>query len=293
MKQGLVLVDPSTAEVPFTNTGQNALMCNIKIAQVPQRMGLEDFRNLPTFTAFRRDQRLQLDARSPNLREDLLGLLEVPPPGWETGNPSIIALAYYPLRVVAPEWMLYGLIMNRFVKHYESSFNAAKARAGDFEQIVMLDLHRWRRRSKESIHKLRTTRAFVEHWQATEQEPEAWDHLVKDLQHLETLIGDHARSLEALNPIITALVQLQDMRRSVLQAEDVRRLTYIALIFIPLSYVASLFSMAEQYGPGGGGFWVYWASSLPIALVVVGLSFAAGKCRDLVALGLGRFMGSR
>lgn len=180
--------------------------------------------------------------------------------------------------------MLYTLLMSRYVKYYESSFNTVQASTRDFEQVVMLDLHRWRRRSKQSIHKLRMTRAFVEHWRTKEQTPAAWDHLVGDLKHLEALVDDHSRSLDALNPTIMALVQLQDMRRSISQAEDIRRLTYFALIFIPLSYVASLFSMAEQYGPGSEGFWIYWASSLPVAVAVVGISFAAGKFHALAAL---------
>ena len=291
MKQGLILVDPTTADVPFKNTDQSDPVCNPSVSPGPRRFDVENFHNLPTFSVFCAGQGVEHGARSSNMRDDLLGHLKVLPPGWEAENPSILALAYYPLRVVTTEWMVYGLIMNRFVKHYESFFNPEKTHMGEFEQKVILELHRWRRRSKQSIHKLRITRAFVEHWQAREREPEAWDHLVGDLKHLEMLIEDHAQSLDALNPTILGLVQLQDMRRSILQAEDVRRLTYIALIFIPLSYVATLFSMTEKYGPGSRGFWIYWASSLPTAVVVLGLSFGARECRELLKSILSRFMG--
>lgn len=177
--------------------------------------------------------------------------------------------------------------MSRYVKYYESSFNAVQTRMSEFEQVVVLDLHRWRRRVKQSTHKLQMTRAFVEHWRIREQAISAWDDLVGDLKHLETLIDDHSRSLDALNPIIMALVQLQDTRRSISQAQDVRHLTYIALIFIPLSYIASLFSMAEQFGPGSEGFWIYWASSLPVAVAIVGLSFAVSKFHKLIVFILG------
>lgn len=71
----------------------------------------------------------------------------------------------------------------------------------------------------------------------------------------------------------TSLVQLIDSRKSISQAEDVKRLSFIALVFIPLSYVTGIFSMADQYGPGSDRFWIYWDTSLPIAIIVVCISF--------------------
>lgn len=44
------------------------------------------------------------------------------------------------------------------------------------------------------------------------------------LKYLEEQIEQHARSLEAMGPIMTSLVQLIDSHQSITQAEDVRRL---------------------------------------------------------------------
>ena len=73
-------------------------------------------------------------------------------------------------------------------------------------------------------------------------------------------------------PVATAVVQLLDARRSIAEAVNVRRLTYIALVFVPLSWVATLFSMAEKYAPGSGDFWVYFATALPLLLLVLSLA---------------------
>lgn len=78
-----------------------------------------------------------------------------------------------------------------------------------------------------------------------------------------------ANALESLNPIITSLVQLMNSHRSVSEASDVRRLTYIAIVFIPLSFIATLFSMGDDFLPGKTNFWLYWVTSIPITLLVL------------------------
>jgi Mg2+ and Co2+ transporter CorA len=212
------------------------------------------------------------------MREDLLRLLQVSAPQWDASRPGILSLAYYPLRVAVAEWMLYALLMGRYVKFYEYTFETARERMSQVEQHV-LELHRWRRRSKQSLHKLQITTGFVEHWRSreTQQPNEAWDLLLADLRHVSSQIDQHAALLEALNPIITSLVQLMDSRRSLAEAVDVKRLTYIALVFIPMSLIAAIFSMANEYGPGSDRFWVYWATSVPATFLILVLSFATSQ----------------
>ncbi|KAJ9269113.1 hypothetical protein DTO212C5_4796 [Paecilomyces variotii] len=244
---GLILVDPTTADIiarkPGTITQSEDV--RIRIPQVPGRINVEDFRELPTCSAFWASGSTDSDARDPNMRKDLLRLFRVSPPNWKQEEPSILSLFYYPVKVVAAEWIVYSLLMGRYVKFYEYSFHTAQSRVSHFEHADVLELHRWRRRSQQSLHKLRMTRYFVEYW--GEKEPTTiWHQLVLDFKHLEEQIEQHARSLEVLSPINTSLVQLIDSRKSISQAEDVKRLSFVALVFIPLSFVTGIFSMAEQ-----------------------------------------------
>lgn len=41
-------------------------------------------------------------------------------------------------------------------------------------------------------------------------------------------------------------------------------MTYVALLFVPMSFIASLFSMNEDYALGRSHFWVYWVTALPV-----------------------------
>lgn len=99
-----------------------------------------------------------------------------------------------------------------------------------------------------------------------------------DIKYCKEQIVQHSRFLEALNPIITALVQLIE------QVEDVRRLTYIAMAFIPLTFITGIFSISEPYGPGNVRFWTYWAVALPTAAFIMGVLALDGRFDALSVL---------
>ncbi|KAF2435204.1 hypothetical protein EJ08DRAFT_580854 [Tothia fuscella] len=71
-----------------------------------------------------------------------------------------------------------------------------------------------------------------------------------------------------------AELSLKEARRSIREAKSVKTLTVIAMFFIPLAWTSGLFSMSEQFSPGAKHFWIYFAVSIPLVLlvfVVVGL----------------------
>lgn len=245
---------------------------------------------------------METEVRSPNSREDLLRLFQVLPPGWDAECPSILSIIYYPLQIVISEWTLYVLLMSRYVKYYEYSFKTVGSRLEHFAKSDIIELHRWRRRSQQSIQKLRTTRQFIENWCSridpsrnvisephdtpypVSEAPALWSALLMDVQQLEWQIIQNSRSLESLSPIITSMVQLIASHDSIAQAKDVRRLTYIAIAFIPLSYLASIFSMSDPFGPAGEMFWVYWAAAVPLAIAILAFSIVTGQMTALLDL---------
>ena len=89
---------------------------------------------------------------------------------------------------------------------------------------------------------------------------------------LELLIGS-ATSLNAIAANKEAAVKNandanrshEEQIKSLREAKKASILTFLALIFVPLAYIASLFSMAEDWQPGRSKFPYYWAISLPLA----------------------------
>ena len=281
---GLVFVDPAT-DIIVRSTRNNKSLPELKIPQNPRRIRPEDSRDIPSYAEFQSQGSEATNCQSFGLREELLAFFSTAKLEWQTEDPNILYLAHYAIQISINEWMLYGLLMSRYVKYYEYSFPSLGSRLEHFEKSGILDLNRWRRRAQQSIRKLQATRRFVEYWSAKDKsvrdtkfstrsalhDVSKWDLIVTDLKYLEEQIDQHARSLEALNPIITSLVQLIDSRKSIMQAEDIKRLTYIAIAFVPLTYITGIFSMSEPYSPGNERFWVYWATALPISALIMGV----------------------
>jgi len=186
--------------------------------------------------------------------------------GPENTSINVLNFAYYPIRITLSEWNLYMHLISRYSKHYEYSLQDITSRLHG-EDII--DLQRWRRRLKQSRHKLALVAEFVEQ---NDNGEIAWKMVLKDIKYLQTQFQDYGQSFEQMVTVATTMIQLLDSRRSILEAVNVRRLTYIALVFAPLAWVASLFSMSDAYLPGNDRFWVYFAIALPLIAVVILLS---------------------
>jgi Mg2+ and Co2+ transporter CorA len=95
------------------------------------------------------------------------------------------------------------------------------------------------------------------------------DLVLEDFEVINKNIEDAGRRLENMLPVVTSLVQIIDARQSLAETANISRLTVLALIFVPLSYVSSLFSMNTTNMPGSPYFWVYFAVAIPVTLIVV------------------------
>jgi Mg2+ and Co2+ transporter CorA len=102
-------------------------------------------------------------------------------------------------------------------------------------------------------------------------EPGAW--LIKDIQQVSRAITSHRGSLETVISVATSMARLSDTRRSMAESAQVKQITYVALVFIPLSYVSSLFNMSEKVAPWSTQFWIYFAVALPLLIIVFALGW--------------------
>ncbi|MCJ1469185.1 hypothetical protein MMC07_007818 [Pseudocyphellaria aurata] len=105
-----------------------------------------------------------------------------------------------------------------------------------------------------------------------------WEQSDVDYQFLHLRICEITRRADGLNSAICALADLTNSRqafraqdighqaaeRSLREAKSVKTLTILGVVFIPLSFVAALFSMSDPYRPGGREFWMYFAAALPL-----------------------------
>jgi Mg2+ and Co2+ transporter CorA len=208
-----------------------------------------------------------------SMLESLVHYLQCPRPyGLTTTPTSMLHLVYYPIRITLSYWNYYNHLLSRYSKHYEYSLQDISSRLYGSD---ITDLQRWRRRIRQSRHKLTLLTEFCRYWVAQEDidtNKSTWNSILRDIEYLQYQLQDYNQSLEQMVTVATSMLQLLDSRQSILEAVNVRRLTYLALIFAPLAWVASLFSMSEPYLPGQGEFWVYFATAIPLLCTVFLLS---------------------
>lgn len=193
------------------------------------------------------------------------------PPSFDPQSPTIQSLSFYPLRIAAAEWVKYVAVMQRCIKQYE--YQGDELPDLDKFNNDLRELQGWRRRSMLSQDKIK---AVVRRLQSSQpykasrysNGEESIAELVEDFEHIINKIETAGRRLENMLPVVTSLVQIMDARQSFTETANIRRLTILALIFVPLSYVSSLFSMNEQNMPGSAHFWVYFAVAVPVTAVV-------------------------
>ncbi|KAI2471574.1 hypothetical protein F4781DRAFT_420579 [Annulohypoxylon bovei var. microspora] len=102
-----------------------------------------------------------------------------------------------------------------------------------------------------------------------------WSDYTEDFQFLHTGFKKLRRRAVSLNTAMTTLAGIAGNRQAVIQqkqslreAKRTKALTFLGLVFIPLAYVCSLFSMQGAFAPGGPLFWVYFLVAIPLVGLV-------------------------
>ncbi|KAI0099408.1 hypothetical protein F4814DRAFT_433148 [Daldinia grandis] len=112
---------------------------------------------------------------------------------------------------------------------------------------------------------------------------ESWTDSTADFQHLlhryrqiEKRVNELGSAINTLASLAgnrvtfrTGELSLQEAERAGRETRSVKALTVLGIIFLPLSFSASIFSMADSYLPGNSLFWVYFALSIPLLGFVI------------------------
>ncbi|KAF5557185.1 hypothetical protein FPHYL_7774 [Fusarium phyllophilum] len=261
----LFLVDPPVTSVIQSLDGGRISKYEASVSHG----GFEDFRAPQTFSSFRKLPSSETWDKKSTMENIIHYLQASPPPGLDLKSPSILGIGYYPIYITLPEWNIYTYLTSRCSKYYEYS---DQVKTGRMHNEVLVDLQRWRRRSKSSHQKLNILGEVISSHIQRGDDMGVWRGVLKDINSLRDQLHDYSQSLEQMVMVATSLVQLLDSRRSILEAINTKRLTFLALVFVPLAWVSSLFSMSDSYSPGHDLFWVYFATALPVLAVVLLLS---------------------
>ncbi|EEY21519.1 conserved hypothetical protein [Verticillium alfalfae VaMs.102] len=86
-------------------------------------------------------------------------------------------------------------------------------------------------------------------------------------------MDEFQKRLERLNQLAAQTSIVDDSRRSMADNRNLHRLTWLATMFLPLSFVATLLSMQSRVSELGNAMWVWAAVAAPSAGLTLGVMF--------------------
>ncbi|KAH8671059.1 hypothetical protein BX600DRAFT_509765 [Xylariales sp. PMI_506] len=127
-------------------------------------------------------------------------------------------------------------------------------------------LHTWRRR----LPLYRTMVADTRHKLFHDLDPDTHDcvaKMKKDFEIIANGIEELYERTERIATVATAVTSIEESRREVDQNRALGRLTYLAVIFAPLGFFSSLFSMTSDLSSLTTTIWVYFLVAVPTTII--------------------------
>ena len=131
------------------------------------------------------------------------------------------------------------------------------------------DLHHFRRRLEYYTRHLGTILLHLGIDETIISPQEAKDPADKNFLHLQCQFRDLEQRSDAIFSSYSVLTGISTSQQGLFEAKAAQNLQYLATVFLPLSFAASLLSMNGQYGPGHKSFWVYVVMSAGMFAIVL------------------------
>lgn len=110
-----------------------------------------------------------------------------------------------------------------------------------------------------------------------------WKDCEKDFQYIYFRLKILKERADTLMQSMTGLASIAGNRQNLEEAKRVKRLNLLALLFVPLAYTSSLFSMQDMYAPGNGSFWVYWVCAVSVVVLTLIITWVLDSALDEAA----------
>jgi hypothetical protein len=261
--KGLVLVDSPIQDTYVSLRGKRQVV--IQTPSMPLFGGTEDF--LPANFPHKHPAP---GTGQPMLEQLLYYWTTTRPADFTPEKLTLRALSYYPLRLIAAEWVSYLAVMCFSLQHNDTPPAGSTASPKDLDRInsALISISSWPRRVASSTTSLAKSISFIKDHGQGDTSSDSWKSLQEDYEYLALSLINQGKQLEASVPLLATYLQLVESRRAYLETKNVSRLTTVALVFVPLSFVSGLFSMNEVFAPGGPLFWLFFAVSFPVLILV-------------------------
>lgn len=103
-----------------------------------------------------------------------------------------------------------------------------------------------------------------------------YDDIIPDFKRVLAAVNELQERVDRLTSIVTSEISIEDSRRGLEENHNMARITWLATIFIPLSFVSSLYSINDDVPSLKTSFGWYFAAAVPFTLIVMAIGWVAG-----------------
>jgi len=180
-------------------------------------------------------------------------------------------------KLVASEWVVLDEYVNRELAtieyNLEKEIPSFRELDGFLKYLYIYKRHTARYHELITEAKMQCSERGQQCWPSDPSSTIAADRaqdLTNDFTYLQKKTQGTIQRIEKDMDLLTALVAIGEGERALAENRGVARLTLLATFFLPFSTVATILSMQGNFAPGATQFWIFWAVSLPIILLVGG-----------------------
>jgi hypothetical protein len=115
--------------------------------------------------------------------------------------------------------------------------------------------------------------------QAAPSKPSPTSAYRADFARVLSYLEEYQSRIDRLTTVVAAVITIKDSRRGLEDNRNLARLTLLGFLYIPLSFVSSLFSMQPDIPSLGDTMKWYFAGALPLAVVSLTLAWIVTQAR--------------
>jgi hypothetical protein len=90
------------------------------------------------------------------------------------------------------------------------------------------------------------------------------EQLRSDFQSLLDSIDRLQMRMQNIISLATTIISIEENKRAMKMNKNLVRVTYLAVVFVPMAFVSSFFSMTPNLGDLSQTFWIYFAIAVPL-----------------------------
>jgi hypothetical protein len=105
----------------------------------------------------------------------------------------------------------------------------------------------------------------------------ALGEILPDFQRVREALNELQRRVDRLSEVVVAEISIEDSRRSLKENHNLARLTWLATLFVPLSFLASFFSMTGDVTELKATIGWFFAAAVPLTALSLVVAGAVGR----------------